>query len=303
MSWFLLALIPPALFGVVNHIDKHLLSRYFRSGGVGALMVFSSIIGAVLLPFIVVFRPEVPGSFDPRCLLISLNGFVYILATLPYFQAIQKEDASLVIALFQLIPLFSGILSYAFLGETLTLSQCGGGILIVSGAVMISIKGSSLQNLTFRRDVFVLMALSSLLYAINFLFFKMFALDSGFWVVSFWEYVGFGIFSVILILCVKGYREEFVLVFRTNRSEVLALNGLNELVNIAAKMVFNAASLLSPITLTWLVNGLQPFFVLLYAVLLAAFFPGINREDFSGGVMPRKILALLVMFVGTFLIQ
>jgi len=73
MNWFLIALVPPALWAITNHFDKYLLSKYFKGGGVGALMVFSSIIGVCLLPVIYWLHPEVINSFDLRYLLISIN--------------------------------------------------------------------------------------------------------------------------------------------------------------------------------------------------------------------------------------
>ena len=34
MNWFLIALLPPALWSVTNHFDKYLLSKFFKGGGV-----------------------------------------------------------------------------------------------------------------------------------------------------------------------------------------------------------------------------------------------------------------------------
>ena len=82
MNWFLIALIPPAVWAATNHFDKYLLSKYFKGGGVGALMVFSSMIGVLLLPIIYILHPEVVQSFNLSYLLIALNGFFYVLAVL-----------------------------------------------------------------------------------------------------------------------------------------------------------------------------------------------------------------------------
>jgi uncharacterized membrane protein len=99
MNWFLIALLPPALWSVTNHFDKYLLSRYFKGGGVGALMVFSSIIGVFLLPIIAFLHPEVL-QFNLINILIAINGFLYTLSVLPYFYALQKDEASICVPLF-----------------------------------------------------------------------------------------------------------------------------------------------------------------------------------------------------------
>ncbi len=302
MNWFLIALLPPALWSATNHIDKYLVSKYFKGAGVGALMVFSSLIGLFLLPIIAFLHPEVL-SFSSSSILIAVNGFLYILAVLPYFYALQKDEASICVPLFQLIPVFSYVLAYFVLGETLTNNQLFGGLLIVAGAIGISLDLSDGKKIKFKKEVFWLMMLSSIIFALNFLFFKYFAIQSSFWFVSFWEYVGFAIFAFLLMIFIKSYREQFITVMKTNRVSVISLNGVNEIVNIIAKVSFNFASLLAPITVIWIVNGFQPFFVFAYGVLLTVFFPHISQEKIGRRDLTQKIIAIIVMFVGSYFLK
>jgi drug/metabolite transporter (DMT)-like permease len=303
MNWFLIALIPPAVWSITNHLDKYLIGKFFKGGGVGALMVFSSLIGLFLLPFIAIFHPEVIHVNPLNALLIAVNGFLYILAVLPYFYALEKDEASICVPLFQLIPVFSFVLAYLVLKETLTNSQVLGGSLIVLGAIGISLDLSDGKKVRFKKEVFWLMMLSSLLFALNFLFFKFFALQETFWTTSFWEYVGFAVFAFLLMLFVKPYRREFMSVMKNNKIPVIGLNGVNEILNIVAKVSFNFASLLTPITITWIVNGFQPFFVFLYGVILTIFFPHISEEKITRKDLVHKITAIAVMFGGTFLLN
>ncbi|TSC87678.1 MAG: Uncharacterized protein G01um101416_358 [Microgenomates group bacterium Gr01-1014_16] len=265
-------------------------------------MVFSSIIGLFLLPFIAFFHPEVL-VFSISNILIIVNGFLYILAVLPYFYALQKDEASICVPLFQLTSIFSFILSYMVLGETLSNYQLLSGLLVIIGAVGISLDLSERKKIKFKNEVFWLMALSSLIFSLNFLFFKYFAIQSNFWLTSFWEYVGFAIFAFLLMLFVKSYRVQFIIVLKTNRAAVLGINGINELVNIITKISFNVASLLTPITLVWIVNGLQPFFVFLYGVILTIFFPKISQENIARRALSQKLIAIVIMFIGVYLIQ
>lgn len=303
MNWFLIALIPPAVWSITNHLDKYLLSKYFKSGGVGALMVFSSIIGMFLLPIIYFIHPEVIKAFNPKFLLISLNGFFYVLAVLPYFYALLKDETSVAAALFQMIPIFSYILAYFVLGETLTVLQMLGGLVIIVGAVLITLDLTNHKKIVFKKEVFGLMALSCLLFSINFLFFKFFAIEYSFWVTSFWEYLGFAIFASLLLLFIPSYRKQFSSVMKKNSLAVLTVNGVNEILNILAKVSFNFASLLTPITLTWIVDGLQPLFIFIYGVLLTVFLPKISKENISKRILVQRITAIIIMFVGVYLIN
>jgi uncharacterized membrane protein len=305
MNWFLIALIPPAIWSATNHFDKYLVSKYFKGGGVGALMMFSSIIGVFILSIIAIIHPEVLNYPIAQGLLIALNGFLYLLATLPYLYALQKDEASIAVPMFQLIPVFTFFLAWLILGETLSISQMIGGILIIIGAIVISLELSEIEvkKISIKKDVLFLMTLSSILYSLNFLFFKYFALNAEFWTTSFWEYTGFAIFSVLLFVFVKKYRDEFLSVLKVNKVSVLTLNGINEVLNIIAKLSFNFVSLLAPITLIWIVNGFQPFFVFLYGIILTLFFPHISQENITKKHLTHKLLAISIMFIGSFFIN
>lgn len=303
MNWFLIALIPPALWAVTNHFDKYLLAKYFKGGGVGALMIFSSLIGVFILSFIALTHPEVLNAVPKNSFLISLNGFLYILAVLPYFYALQKDEASVAVPLFQMVPVFSYFLAWLVLKETIGVNRLLGGVLIIFGAIGISLELMEGKKFRFKKDVFLLMTLSSLLFSLNFLFFKFFALEATFWTTSFYEYIGFVVFAFLLLMFVRPYRKEFISVMKKNSVTVLTINGVNEVVNIIAKLSFNFASLLTPITLTWIVNGFQPFFVFAYGVILTVFFPHISQEKINGKYLIQKLVAIIIMFMGSYFLN
>jgi hypothetical protein len=90
---------------------------------------------------------------------------------------------------------------------------------------------------------------------------------------------------------------------RTNKLFVISLNGVNEILNIIAKVSFNFASLLAPITVIWIVNGFQPFFVFAYGVILTLLFPKVVKENIGRKFLVQKILAIVIMFVGTYFLN
>jgi drug/metabolite transporter (DMT)-like permease len=302
MNWFLIALLPPIFWSLTNHIDKYLLTKYFKDGAIGAVMIFSASIAILLLPIIILIQPSVLQNFQINYLLIVLNGTLYLFASLPYFYALERDDASLSVPLFQMIPVFSFILGYIFLKESLNVTQMIGGVLIVISSIFISLNISDIKKMRMKWDVFGLMALSSILFALNFIFFKYFAVETDFWVTSFWEYVGFGLFGISLLF-IKNYRKGFFNVLKQNRLEVLSINGLNEVLNIVAKIAFNFATILTPVTMVWIINGLQPVFVFVFGIILTLLFPKISKEDISKKTLIQRILAIAVITVGVYLIN
>ena len=55
MYWLIYAFSGPVLWALSTHIDKYLVERYFKQGSVAVLMVFTTIIGALALPFVWLF--------------------------------------------------------------------------------------------------------------------------------------------------------------------------------------------------------------------------------------------------------
>jgi len=185
MSWFFIALLSPVLHAAANHIDKYLLSRYFKGGGTATLIIFSSIFGLVVLPFIVLIEPNVLDITPSHALLLLLSGIIYTVYLIPYFYALNQDEASIVVPLFQTVPIFGYILAYFVLGETLNNQQIFASLLIISGAVFLSLDLNQ-KRLTIKKNIFLAMLLSSFLVALGALIFKFVAIQETFWVSSFW---------------------------------------------------------------------------------------------------------------------
>ncbi len=303
MNWFLIALLPPILWSLTNHIDKYLLTKYFKGGAIGGISIFFACIALLLLPIIILLKPTVLQSFDFKYLLISLNGVLYMLATLPYYYALEKDDTSLTVPLFQMIPVFSFIIGYLFFKETLNNTQIIGGLIILIASIFISLNISDLRKMKFKWDVFGLMALSCILYVLNLIIFKYFALQGDFLTTNFWEYTGCVIFGIFLFLFIKSYRTGFLNVLKQNKLKVLGINGLNRVIGIIGKIAYNYATILTSVTMVGIINGLQPVFVFIYGIILTIFFPKITQEDISKKTLIQRIIAIVVITIGVYLVN
>jgi len=296
MNWLLIALIGPALWALVNHIDKYIVSRYFTGRGVGSLVLFTSASGLIISLFILIFGYSHLGIGLIPAISIAINGALLVAAFIPYMHALENEEASWASSLYQLIPIFSYILALIFLHETLSLQQIGASLLVVVGAVAISLDLSS--KISFKLKPFLLMVLSSFMIAVNGLIFKIVALDANYWGTAFWEYVGGGLFGIILFSSLPLYRTQFISVIKRGKTGVLVVNLLAEILNIIAKLAANFASLFAPLALVWVVNGFQPLIVFIYGIIITVFLPRFGKEDLSKRTVIQKVSAIAVMIVG-----
>lgn len=297
MTWFFIALIGPILWALVNHIDKYIISKYFTGPGVGSLVIFTSMSGLIISFFILWLNFSQIFISPLGVIIIAVNGALLVASFIPYLYALEKEEASWVSSIYQLIPVFGYVLGLIFLNEHLALRQIMSSLLIIVGAVFISLDFS--QKNMFKMKPFMLMLLSSFMLAVNALVFKMVALDQFFWGVAFWEYIGGGIFGLILLI-IPLYRKQFIATIYKSKKNVLGLNLGAELLNIGAKLVTNFASLLAPLALVLLINGFQPLIVFILGLIFTVFFPVFGKENISRTIIIQKLASMLIMFIGIY---
>ncbi|MCA9361947.1 hypothetical protein KC906_01095, partial [Candidatus Kaiserbacteria bacterium] len=94
MTWFLVALVGPILYALTNHIDKILLEKYFKQSGVGTLILFSSLLSVLALPFIFLGDPTVLDVDRYNILILALVGILNVAVLWFYLKALESEEAS-----------------------------------------------------------------------------------------------------------------------------------------------------------------------------------------------------------------
>jgi len=302
MTWYLFAFLSPLLWAISNHIDKYILSKYLKNASTGVLAIFAGLVSLIFSIGIYVVYPNNSlgiGLFN--AIIIILNGALLIVAFIPYYYALDNEDASSVVPLYQTIPIFSFVLGFLVLGESIGITQIIAGIFIILGSVLISIDLSK-SGLMLKGKVLLLMLLSSFLISIHFIVFKFVALEENFWRTVFWEEIGAVLVAICLLIFIKNYRNQLISLLKDNSFSIISINVFNEIINIGAKLFANYATLIVPVVIVNLANGLQPLFVFLIGIILTIFLPFINTEQISKKHIVQRIIAIIILFIGTYLL-
>lgn len=298
--WAIYTIFASALWALVNISDQYLVKKYSTGEKTtGGLVLFSSLIGVFIAGGIAIFNNDlfhIP-FFDKFLLVIS--GAFSVAWIILYLFAMEIEEVSVVAPWFLTVPVFGYFLGYLFLGETLTLNQQIGSFVTLLGLLLLNINFSNNINRRFKLKSALYMLSACLIIAVQGIVFKYITVEDNFWVSSFWQYLGLGVFGILLYVFVSKYRREFLNMNKLGGKEIFALNTISELTSVAGNLLSNFAMLLAPVTLVYLLGSFQPAFVLVLSILGTLFLPKIIKEDISWKVLLPKIIAIVVMTLGS----
>lgn len=299
MTWIALAFCGPVLWAVSTHIDKYLVERFFKDSDVGALLIFTALIGIPGMPLIAAFT-DVMSLGRVGIMVTSVSGLLYLTAIYFYLRALQQEEASVIAPLFQTSTLFTYVIAYFVLHETLTSWRIVGGALVMASAVVASYEPSGSRHKVKWGVVAPILVCTAVL-AGSAVMFKYFAIQDAFWPVTFWSFAGQAVFGVIL-LAIPKIRSQFFGMFRKHPGAVLGINAANELINLGGGLAARYASLLGPVSLVQAIGGTTSFFVFAFGVILSLFFPKLGRENLSSRNLIQKAIAVTLIVAGVILI-
>ncbi|MES2223875.1 MAG: EamA family transporter [Patescibacteria group bacterium] len=305
MNWFIVALGAPFVWSLVNHCDKIILQRYFKtSGGPGGLMVFVGVVAIPLSLILYIFDPSVLNIDTIDITFLIITGFLYNLAVLFSLYALESEDASSVVAYMQLIPVFTYFFGILFLSEYITTDKAFGGIIALFGAILLSTKfEKGFKKAIFNKRIILLMLGWAVMASLgNILFKKVSISDSSFVLSLFWNQIGMALFG-IMAFCISSYRKSFLKVIKHNSTNVVLLNIFEQIVEVVGIILNYAAILLAPTALVILVEyTAQPLFVFIEGIIFTILFPKFVAEDISKGNLIQKFISMIIMGVGLYMI-
>ncbi len=294
--WLLIAIWAPLLWAFSNHIDKYLITRFGAGLGIKGLITLSSLLSIFIAVGAFIFDSQIFSiSFSHQIFLI-ISGSLYAFAVLSYLFALSEGEASAVTPVFQLIPVFAFILGFIFLGETLSMQQIFGGLIVILGAIFISL---DLKKFEFKKKSFLFMAFASLLFAVYQILFKAGGGD-GFAIAIFWQAIGTTL-AGLFFLFLPSFRKEFISVFRQKSFAMFGWSIIVEIFTMGGNLLVSRAILLAPATaLVLLVEAFQPICVFFLGIIITLLLPFFAKEDLSRKIIFQKLFAIVIILVGSY---
>lgn len=316
MTWLIVTLVSYLINAGVYVGDKFLLSKKIHSSIAYAFYVgIWSVLNFVLL----IFAPWIPS---PAELAIDLfAGGLFLLTLVFWYKALHQSEATRVVPIVgALVPVFSFILSFLFLGETLSQSQLVAFFILIAGGILISIKQTRLYmvkavvnrlqdvlgdffgviNAEYRptRRLIFNSVISAFFFASYYVLMKYVYMHQPFIGSFVWSRMGTFV-GVLVILLVPAWRQ-LISEHRRDASKPKNLEFFLVVRFFAAVafIMLNWAISLGNVAMTNALQGVQYVFLILLVLLLSARYPHFLKEELGGGVLLQKIIGAVLVSLG-----
>lgn len=295
MDWIYLALIAPLLWAVVVLIDDNLLKHVYRNPVFGAII--SGLFGA--LPAItLLWNSTVPTEYSILALAAACGFFTVVMYHL-YFNALDREEPSIVIALFSITPALLPFLAHIVVGESLTTTQLLGFVIVLLAGIVLSF--TDVKKLKISSAFFYILG-AAIITDMVLLGTKYVYDHTNFYTGFMYYSLGMGLGGLYHLYYAHFSRQKLGLkkLLRKNGIWVFAVLVVAEVINIAAEFVSNLAVSRGQVSIVKVLENIQPLYMLVFAVLLYPLFPKYFREG-AKGRLRLKLGMMLIMLVGVYL--
>ena len=304
MNWFFIAILAPIFWSINTHFDKFILSKYSKGRGVGSVFLFSTFFSIFFSAIVLALKHNEIFFYSnsQNFLFFLVPGLFGGLGFYFYLQSLRTEESSVVVALYQLSPVFAYFLGYLFLGEILTLTQILAALVVLIGASILSFDLEEIEGkISIKWEMVGFIVLSALFFAFNDVLFKKFTIYQGSFVTSlFWQHLGIFIVGASFFFFSKNFREDFFSLIKNNRAKIFVLNGLSEFFYILGGLLSNLATLFAPVVLVLVVNTYQTVFTFIIGLSLTLLLPHIVTEKISKRHLIQRILAIVIILLGSY---
>jgi drug/metabolite transporter (DMT)-like permease len=318
--WLVIAISAYLINAGVYVADKFLLSKKIHSSVTYAFYVgIWSIFNLCLL----VFDFWLPTWQE---LILDLSAGALFVATLVFwYKALHQSEATRVVPIVgALVPIFSFALSFLFLGETMNQRQLLAFIVLICGGVLISIKHTKfyavkkvvgrmryVTGLFFGevhakyRPTWRLITnslISAFFFAAYYVLIKYVYSNQPFIGSFVWSRLG-SFLGVLLFLLVPVWRERIIKHQKGAKTPKNMFFFLSvRLLAALAFIMLNWAISLGSVAMVNALQGVQYLFLFFIILIISAKFPKILTEELGRGVILQKIIGILFIGLGLYML-
>ena len=297
MDWVNTAILSTAIMAVVNILDSHLLSKRMPS-----LQAFLLPVGIIYLAcgcLLLALFPLPQGVGTWPVLAAVASGILRTAAAAIMLDSLRREEVSRVVPVVYTYPIFVAIMATALLGESLRCLQWLAIIIVVAGAVLVSMTQGSSGSIRWRGRLLILFS-ASLLFGMADIAAK-YALAY----ISFWNVFCLSAFSMsglFLSVSVRPQVVEQVIKMERRKSAMGLLAFDATLAPVGTTLAFWALER-GPVSLVSTIISSRPMFVLVAALILSRLAPMFLEWRYGKWPLAMRVIATAMIVSGIVIIH
>jgi drug/metabolite transporter (DMT)-like permease len=320
--WLAVAILSYFINAGVYAGDKFLLSKKIHSSVTYAFYVG---VWSFLNIFLLFFAPWTPNLC--QFLLDMFAGLIFLATLIFWYKALHQSEATRVVPIVgALVPVFSYVFGFAFLGEQLTERQLLAFAILIIGGVLISVKhtkfyevemvinrvrtvfGNALGGIhaAFRptQRLIVNSVVAAFFFAIFYVLIKYIYTTQPFVGGFVWSRMG-SFVGVLLMLLIPTWRK---LIQSHNVGENIKPKSLFFFFSIRilaafAFILLNLAISLGNVAIINSLQGAQYIFLFVIVMFLSSKYPQVLKEELGGGVLFQKIIGAALVAIGLYMLM
>jgi len=296
MDWFMFAFFASLFWAVGVVIDKYVLTTHMQDPFSYQLLYTITQAPILLLPMFT----SISFVF-PWFVLGIVGGFGAYFGFILYFRAMVIEEASTVIALLYISPIFVLPLAYIFLEEILSLPSYIGVVFLVFGALFISYRKEKGKKPVISPALGLILA-SAVVWAGYEVLTKYVLNAIEYTSYLFWNFIGTAMIGLSLF-CFPKTRGSFISDIQKLSKTVHFWRIINTSLSFFAIVFYYIAVSGGPISLVAAALSLEPFFVYMLTITISLYVPKILKEETEKRVVTIKAFAIFLIVIGTWLIS
>lgn len=286
-AYFLFAVNGVADKFLLGHVVRHPIAYAFYIGITGPLTWLLAPFGLEILPSASDF------------LIAIVGGASFIIALYFFYVAVQKTTISRILPIEGgFVPFFTLILAYTILGERLSGQELLAFGLLVAGAILIAFKKEQGQ---WHASALGSGIVAAFLFALSFTLTKYIFEQTNFVSGLIWTRLGFFLVSIIFLVPEATRRHILNIPKQTTAGNKLLYYG-TRLTGGLAGLLQNYAIAIGSVTIVNALQSTQYAVLLVMTALLSKYYPNILKEKFSGPILLQKILAIILIALGLWLL-
>jgi len=297
VNWVNTAILSAAFMAGVNILDSHLVSK--RMPSLRAFLLPVSAVHLIYAFLLFTLFPLPEGTDTWPVLAAVVSGVLRTAAAIIMLDSLKREEVSRVVPIVYAYPIFVAIMAVPLLGESLGWLEWLAIVIVVSGAVMVSMGQSPSGSIVWHGKLLLLFG-CGLLFAMADIASK-YALAY----ISFWNMFCISAFCMSSIFLLVSIRPGIIrqLISMEQKSSAIGLLVLDETLVVIGIVLSFWALERGPVSLVATIAGSRPMFVLIFTIVLSRLLPTFLKWHFSKRMLALRLVATAMVVGGITIIQ